>query len=800
MQRQTGGTITNYLIQHYTAILKSLELPPERRTRGHSRTKNIRDHSPVKTLSRLFGGFSPKDSGDQKTAPPTPSVFGDSSWFRPAVQKAHPEQSSEAGPKVMLLSEKAEQASGYSVESLEHTLAAFTLALHARKGNIVGRSVSNRRFADETAVNDLHDALIEQPSNHEMAAQASVDVLFAGFEKFMKTAWSEKLGPIFTSDMLEDLQKKSNDLSPIDFEEFLLQTVSEMAPQNQRAFRAILNLLIDLLGGTGNDGDRGALMAAMTEITIADNYALNHMSLFDRLVEDNEVILRNQSLTGSTTPGYGSVASSTAARSTQTGSVSSKASSWSKRLGWGSLHRENSKTDSVSKVGSVLRTWSKTSKPAEPQPRLTPVRTQSIDSRAHLSPFTRPTSKDQISSPPSAENSRPCTGQSWDRSAALKEASMTGTPASERRKRRSSLSDLPQLPLPNTSPFWAPPTHRRPEPSPLAHRHSAVLLNDSSQPSSPTGLSRANAIHRQESHSKENVPPQSEANETSPSRPMSSGSASQIQGPRQPSVLFPAPLRVRGSPSAIPVPRGVLSERPNSGNTPPPPSPTKSRVPEPSPSPKKLRVQNSQKIRERLHNQHEDITSAESSLQVELAKIGEELSALNVSSSPTKDSRNYSATAMPPPQMRSLQRSDSKSQNPGQRAQDHNAQVVQNLNTRLRALDTRVKHLVGNLSRHNSELENVMLSSLKVAEKKAKELDVRLREANQENEELYSRNNEELGRLFELVGKGDDQGDVSELKRKFEESLAANAAAQREVAKLRRENAGLKAKVTAAVE
>ena len=37
-------------------------------------------------------------------------------------------------------------------------------------------------------------------------AEASVDVLFAAFEKFLKCAWADAMGPVLSSKLLGDMQ------------------------------------------------------------------------------------------------------------------------------------------------------------------------------------------------------------------------------------------------------------------------------------------------------------------------------------------------------------------------------------------------------------------------------------------------------------------------------------------------------------------------------------------------------------------------------------------------------------------
>ena len=76
-----------------------------------------------------------------------------------------------------------------------------------------------------------------------------------------------------------------------------------MSPQNSRAFAAITKLLSEcvpsqegitspanayesLLDASGNDGDRGALIASFAEALVLDGNPHDYITLLDRLVDD----------------------------------------------------------------------------------------------------------------------------------------------------------------------------------------------------------------------------------------------------------------------------------------------------------------------------------------------------------------------------------------------------------------------------------------------------------------------------------------------------------------------------------
>ena len=51
-----------------------------------------------------------------------------------------------------------------------------------------------------------YSLIVEDPSKIQAAAEVSVDVLFVAFEKFLRKAWTERLGSVIGSKMLVDLQ------------------------------------------------------------------------------------------------------------------------------------------------------------------------------------------------------------------------------------------------------------------------------------------------------------------------------------------------------------------------------------------------------------------------------------------------------------------------------------------------------------------------------------------------------------------------------------------------------------------
>ena len=157
------------------------------------------------------------------------------------------------------------------------------------------------------------------------------------------------------------LQSGLDKLSPTAFADEFKAVMGELSPQNRRAFARLVKVLADLLDASGNDADRGALIASFAEAIVLVGRPHDSITLLNRLVEDHdslfeEIIDR---------PGSSGSASSSVSRnrSFNKGSFNSHSSSLRKRLGFGgNLSRENSKSEPESKVASLIRSWGKSAK------------------------------------------------------------------------------------------------------------------------------------------------------------------------------------------------------------------------------------------------------------------------------------------------------------------------------------------------------------------------------------------------------------------------------------------------------
>lgn len=759
-------------------ILKALRLQAEDLETGQD--GKSRPHSPVKMLSNLFGGSVGKESGSRKLQRNPPSL-GDIPRMAPPLQPSPSRTHSRDGELSRPTSSNktigfnANAMPSDSLTRLEETMSTFILALHARKGNIVGRSVRARAIADELAVNELYNSLLETPSNLDLAAQSTVDVLFATFEKFINIAWKEKMGSVISHSTLISLQNKSDSMYPGEFEEFFRTVYSEMAPQNQRALREIIKLLAELLDGTGNDGDRGILTAAFAEMLVSEGNATDFISLVDRFIQDIDALFPPQS-TGVNSPNYGSVDSK--GRSTAAGSLNSN-TSLRKRFGFGNLTRENSKSENESKVGSLWRSLSKNSHGFESQPssvsKAGPAslgRSNSTDMNVRLSP-KRPSSRDRptVLGAFSFENGQSPHGRSFLGAALGTIGEVPSTAGPPRKKRRSSLSDLKTLQTANDTPTWSPQTPRRPDSSHRNVRQTSASprtpVNNTPSPVKPSAIptpSRLGSPIRKENS------PANVLDRAGTVRPKATTTKSEAKDEVTIKSYSPSKKRTE-SVSGIPTLKSTssgLSERPTSGNAikiPPstPRSPTKAGT-SASP-PKKLKMQSPQKLRERLQNQQRDIAAASRDLESELNAIGQELTARSTP-------RLATQTSAPP----------STAASSSSRA----------LEVRVATLEKHLKTTLETLQTRTTAISNDVSSSLQVSEARAKHLDQLYRDMNAENEALYARFNEELEKVERSVRKGKGNEEVD---RRMKASEEESARLRKENARLKREVAGLKAQI-----
>lgn len=221
-----------------------------------------------------------------------------------------------------------------------------------------------------------------------------------------------------------------------------------------------------------------------------------------------------------------------------------------------------------------------------------------------------------------------------------------------------------------------------------------------------------------------------------------------------------SPQKRQTSRSGIPAPQGGLSERawlPDDNNTPLPTNPMSSH---------KLRMQSPQKIRERLSQEQKTLTISDESFQAEMTKISEEMATYKLQRAPTKPRCVVPAS-------RSA----------------HSTPSLDSLSSQLKTLSTNLSRFTETQRASLLSISSGLESSLVVSEKKARKLDELYREANAENEALYERFNDELGKILGRVRGGEG---VEETRRKLKEAQDEVVKLKRENGKLRREAVGLR--------
>ncbi|THW90397.1 hypothetical protein D6D18_06748 [Aureobasidium pullulans] len=554
-----NSAITSSFVLRNQQVLDDLHLEFEKKEaevsvapEPTSSQEHHRPKSPVKMISNFL---SQSTHGRQTPTPrklPQPNAFSDAPLLLPGSRDGS-RPSSRDQPLQLSVTPERNNIVQSPTKRLEDALNTYLLALLARKGNIVGKVVQGRSRANELSVNELYNSLLEDPNMMVVAAQSSIDVLFAAFEKFLNVAWKEGVGAVMTATQFQTIQTKAESLFPVDFERYFKDSFHNMSPPNQRALRGIVKLLAELLDGTGNDGDRGILTAAFVEILVPDGNPYDFVSLLDRFVEDIESLFGEVVQPRETRPTLGGHGRS---RSTNTASLTSNTSSFRKKFGFGS---STSRPEQDYKV-SVWRTLSKSTRlPDQPSSlsRGTMQRAKTTDGHGGLP--VRPFSQEGPSRQPSPQPpERPMSHDSmWHNNGpslgSIGETLSPPNPAPHRKKRRSSLSDLKSLELTlNESPFISPsamrsfedspkePVERTKSPSPTLTRATGIPMLGSTlgSPISDRPRSRLPSAFR-----KENSP----LNQHQPSPSPSSTRPRSLSKQPEEFDASPGPLVRRGS-------------------------------------------------------------------------------------------------------------------------------------------------------------------------------------------------------------------------------------------------------------
>jgi hypothetical protein len=749
----TNPALTSATISHYSSILKTLHFQLE----GEN-IKSYRPPSPVKMLSSfLNGGRSFSSPGNPTKQPQTPQLGIIPSMPPPSRSESQRRIDAASQDKGSFRRTIDEARPTNPLFRLEETLNGYVAALQSRKGTVVGKLLRTRAAADELSVNALYNTFIENPFDTRTSSEVSVDILFAAFEKFLRIAWREQIGPVVTLQTLRSLQEKSAKLFPGDFADFIKAVFSDIAPQNRRAFVAIVKLLADLLEGCANDADRGSLTAAFAELLVTEGDPHSFINLLDRLVEDIDRLFEDVapgSSSGYETPAYGSVSSTTRSTwSTNTGSLTSNSSSIRKRFGFDTLLRQNSKNEGDARP-SMWRTLSKTNRTAatgEPtsssMSKASLNRSRSIDTTSRVETpqkrgvsHERPTVLGAFDERPSSSHVQ--TPSRLSTIGASPPAEEAASAKSLKHKRRSSLSDLKNLLESTNLGSPSPATYMRRLPSP-------ERFNSSPRTPSPTKSSPSRPVSYIAAPTQQNQNTMPLSRETGNPKELPrnivSGDAVIVKD------LWSARTHLKTtSISSIPTPNG----KPRDGT--PMSSPNKPTSSPQKGSPQKLRLQSPQKLRERLQNEAKAIDAAEASLKSELSKIGEEMAKLS-----------------------------------GPRTSQGISIEIQKLSDAVKALELKVPSMIHDLISRNETVKQDLEMSLQASENKVKGLDQLHKEVSAENELLYEKFNGELGKIVKAL-KGKGKEDKEELVMKTKEATEEAARWKKENGKLRREILTLK--------
>ncbi|KAM4054560.1 rhoGEF domain-containing protein [Hirsutella rhossiliensis] len=750
-----NANLTAAMVSYYARILRGLSLSSRA-----EKSKSFLPTSPVKLISSLWS-----NSHHSLSDAPAGGAKHQRQQSLPPSDSHHSMHGSLKGrddrPRT------AEDRPENPLMRLEQTFTGYIAALQCRKGAIVGRTVLNRSGVDELSVNDLYNRLIESPFDFEAANDLGTDVVFVAFENFLRIAWTGQMGPIMTMQALDTLQERANKKVPGNFADFVNYLFREMAPQNRRAFTAVIKLLADLLDGCGNDSDRGALTLAFAELLVTDGTAPNYINLLDRLVEDCDRIFDDPGANAGLVRGAGPESANSIGRHgrAQTGSMTSNASSLRRKFGLDMLLRQNPKEERPSMWRSLSRHRYPAAGESSSLSRGVTGRTRSSDDcnvakRIHGRPMSR--ERPPIAGAFDDAPQRPASSHRLDFP-----LDTIGEPSGERtgskpgrRKRRSSLSDL--------NDFMAAATIEDEPLQPLqATKQTSGKVNASTPVTTPrtTTPSRLpmspNAAHSLRTpRQKENWADPFSSNPlivgpplVRPDSPSKHDSPAKLSFPGRPQETL---AKRRGhsktlSSSSIPMLKAMRPATAGADWSSRPASPTRSGA-------QKLRLQSPQRIRERLHTDRKAVHEIDVSLQSELSRIGADLARVN--------SADAEAGSEPVD--------------------------VRQLAASVKALESSVPAVMRDLVDRQATLHKEMDTILKTSEAKIRAIDQLHKEAVAENELLYEKFNSELGKIVKAVrGRGKD--DKEELVTKLKEQGEEMARLKKENTRLKRDTVSLRA-------
>ncbi|KAJ3474272.1 hypothetical protein NLG97_g9918 [Lecanicillium saksenae] len=726
--------LTAAIVSYNSKILRSLNFSAQTTPvpRAEKTRSFLANASPVKLLSNLWGGTTTSNVPTINSTATPDSIISTATVARqPSLHRTNSYHSilgSIRGERSFIEDTPPDNP----IARLEETFTAYASALQERKGSINGRTLLNRSSVDEVLVNDVYNRLIENPYDAELSADVSTEVIFVAFENFLRIAWTEQMGAVMSKQSMNTLQDRANRRALGDFADFVRYLFSDMAPQNRRAFTALIKLLADLLDGCSDDGDRGALTIAFAELLVMDGTASHYINLLDRLVEGCDRIFGNTSPNQSFSyeaSMTGSVRSTTLRKEvSMTGSITSNASSIRKKFGLDMLMRQ--KEDKPERP-SVWRSLSKHRNPATGEPSSLSRRTMrpglmgDDGSLPRLlqrgnSARERPTIAGAFDAP-----SRPTSSHraEFPLSTIGEPKNEGASPARFKPKRRSSLSDLKSL-------------------------MEATSLEDEEEAIQPLQLSKqtsgkVNTAGQGLPRDISNGSQQKENFETSASLMTLESDAvpSKMSSPVKPVVKHAKALSVTNIPMLKPIQLGASTAasatKPVGGLT---------------RSPGRLRLQSPQRLRDRVQTSKSTVDEASTAMRAEMKKATEQVSHRDTSSG-SKDALDVQA---------------------------------------IQALGDKFNKTIQELQEKYSALQEEMDTTLKATEIKLQSIDQLHKEVSAENELIYEKFNDELGKIVKaLRSKGREEKE--ELVNKIKEQSEEAARLRKENGRLKRENISLRA-------
>lgn len=749
------------MVSYYTKIVKNINFSSR-----VEKTRSLFNSSPVKMLSSFLGGSQtdvtqphpPKRNPGMLSPPPLITRNGGSK--ESLVESIRSRGSKDT---IAMATTMDDDRPENPLVRLEHTFTGYVACLQSRKGHFIGRILLNRAAADELAVNDLYNRFIESPFDLEASSDVTAETVFVAFEKFVRIAWRDQIGPVMTVQALDLLLERASRRVPGDFGDFVRYLFSDMAPQNRRAFTALIKLLANLLEGCSNDSDRGALTLAFAELLVDDGSAHNYINLLDRLVEDCDRIFDDPgvSLGGSFDRGsaYDSMNSAPRHNKSANGSLTSNTSSLRRKFGFDNLLRQNSKNEA--ERSSMWRTLSKHGRSPATGDSLTKSsvgRSKSIDAGLPSLPnkLRRPGSRDRPRvagvfddlsvRPPSSH--RPASSYRLETIGEPEvDEVVIETAKTLRKKRRSSLSDLKSLmeaaSLEDPPPMPLNINKQTSEKFNSAPRVPAPSKIPTTSPPPPSKIPLTPQSQSMRSpRLKENPEPFQSMFATPP--PPSSGSSFRRKHAKTLSTSNIPTLRPR-----LPVMTNSFSPTSSSGFD---SRPTTSSGRSPT---QRLRLQSPQKLRERLQTEKKAVEDVDSSLKSELSRITEDMARVN----------------------NNMPRS--------------NTQDLRQLCASVKSLEERIPQALQELDERSRAMQQELESTLKASEAKVKAIDQLYKEATAENELLYEKFNSELGKIVKAI-RGKGREDREELAVKLKDQSEETARVKKDNSRLKREIVSLR--------